>query len=118
MRSHSRVSDQLTAADFLIMHCHCSHSDVASVLLTLYTPLTLQDPRTAFDAAAAITSATDVDAPAFIQQAAQAAHQALLRIDPAQLDAAMPDDLALQVTTWPFRFSGHAVGSAVVKAVP
>lgn len=56
----------------------------------------LQDPRQAFDAAATASVAADDD-PGAEQQAAQAAHEALMRIDPTRLEAALPDDLALQV---------------------
>lgn len=61
-----------------------------------FSELRIQDPRQTFDAAATTSAGADDD-PSSLQQAAQAAHEALMRIDPMRLEAALPDDLALQV---------------------
>lgn len=56
-----------------------------------------QDPRTAFNAAAASSGAATDSNSADVWEAARAAHEALLGISCTQLDIGMPDDLALQV---------------------
>ena len=56
-----------------------------------------QDPRTAFNAAAASSDAATDSNSADVWEAARAAHEALLGISCTQLDIGMPDDLALQV---------------------
>jgi hypothetical protein len=62
---------------------------------TNFTPV--QDPRTAFNAAAGSTLAAVTDNSADVWEAARTAHESLLSTSPTQLDTAMPDDLALQV---------------------
>lgn len=57
----------------------------------------VQDPRTAFNAAAASSEAAADGNSADVWEAARAAHEAFLGIRCTQLDIGMPDDLALQV---------------------